>query len=44
MYDISNRLKVLQMIYDHRVIGAWYDQLLALPGLSDKTEEVMLDA
>ena len=44
MYDISNRLKVLQMIYDHRVIGAWYDQFLALPGLSDKTKEVMLDA
>ena len=28
MYRISNRLKELQMIYDYRIIGVWYDRFL----------------
>ena len=28
MYKISNRIKLLQMIYDHKLIVVWHDHIL----------------
>lgn len=45
MYDVSNRLRALQMIYDIKLIPIWYDSILAgkVSTLEDRLDDVVID-
>ena len=43
MYKISNRMKVLQQIYDHNLVQVWYDAVLGdIPVLSNPQSKSLL--
>lgn len=45
MYDISNRMKTLQKIYDHNLIAVWYDDILpyrAIEGVPQPAKQSLL--